>query len=291
MNSNNFSYPTSEAFNFGGMEKQDYKKAKVVVFPVPYDSTTYYKSGTKFGPQAVIDASRHMEVYDIESKKTLKDTDIFTLEPLDPSKNLPRETIVRVKEVIKNILEDKKVPLLLGGEHSLTTGSVLALKEMNYDFSVLQIDAHADLREDFQGTKYHHGCVMRRVRNINSSVVQVGIRSMSQEEAEYIENRKINNLFYYPDMDFEKILSNLKENVYLSFDLDALDPAIMPAVGTPVPGGLSWQESVELIKAVARKKKIIGADVMELCPIPGIIAPDFLAAKLIYKIINYILIK
>jgi len=287
MNSHNFSYPTSEAFNFGGMGKQDYKKAKVVIFPIPYDSTTYYKAGTKFGPQAIIEASRHMEVYDIELKRTVKETDIFTLDELEPSKNLPRETVMRVKDVVKKILEDKKIPFVLGGEHSLTTGPVLALKEMNCDFSVLQIDAHSDLRDDFQGTKYHHGCVMRRVRNINSSVVQVGIRSMSQEEAEYVEAKKINNIFYYPDFDIEKIVSCLKENVYITFDLDALDPSIMPAVGTPEPGGMTWQESMDLIRAVAKKKKIIGADVIELCPIPGMIAPDFLAAKLVYKIISH----
>jgi len=289
MNGNNFSYPTSEAFNFGGMEKQDYKKAKLVVFPVAYDSTTYYKSGTKFGPQAIIDASRHMELYDIESKRTVKETDIFTLDELDPSKNSPKETIIRVRDVIKKVLADKKIPFLLGGEHSLTTGPVSALKEMNYDFSVLQIDAHSDLRDDFQGTKYHHGCVMRRLRNLNVSAVQVGIRSMSQEEADYVQSKKINNIFYYPDFDIEKIVSCLKEQVYITFDLDALDPSIMPSVGTPEPGGLSWQESIDLIRAVAKKKQIIGADVVELCPIPGMIASDFLAAKLVYKMINYMI--
>jgi agmatinase len=289
MNSNNFSYPASEPFNFGGMELQDYKKAKVVIFPIPYDSTTYYKSGTKFGPQTIIDASRHMELYDIELKRSVKETDIFTLEELEPSKNLPRETIMRTKDVVKKLLQDKKIPFILGGEHSLTTGAVLAFKEMNCDFSVLQIDAHADLRDEFQGTKYHHGCVMRRVRKLNPSVVQVGIRSMSQEEAQYVQSRKINDIFYYPDLDIEKVVSNLKKNVYLTFDLDALNPSIMPSVGTPEPGGLSWQESLNLIEAVARKRKIIGLDLVELCPIPGLHAPDFLAAKLAYKIINYLI--
>lgn len=286
---NNFSYPIYESFNFGGLRKQNYKKAKVVILPVPYDSTTYYKSGTKEGPRAIIDASRHIELYDLETKKNLQETDIFTLEELEPSKNSPKETILRVKEVVEKILEDKKFPFILGGEHSISLGAVLAFKNKNYDFSVLQIDAHSDLRDEFQGTKYHHGCVMRRIRELNPSVIQVGIRSISLEEVEYIENKKINYIFYYPDLPKEKIISSLKKNVYLTFDLDALDPSIMPSVGTPEPEGLSWQETVDLIKEVSEKKRIIGVDLVELSPIPGFIAPDFLAAKLVYKIINYIL--
>jgi len=286
---NNFSYPTLEAFNFGGMTKQNYKSAKVVIFPVPYESTTYYRPGTKYGPQTIIDASRHMELYDITLKRSIKETDIFTLQELEPSKNLPKETVLRVKDVIEKILEDKKIPIMIGGEHSITVGAVSAFKEKNFDFSVLQIDAHADLRDDFEGTKYHHGCTMRRVRNLNSSVIQVGIRSISPEEAQYIEDRKVNNIFFYPDLLIEKIVSLLKENVYLTFDLDALDPSIMPSVGTPEPGGISWREVINLIENISRNRKIIGADVVELSPLPGMIAPDFLAAKLVYKIISYIL--
>lgn len=285
----NFSYPTCEAFNFGGMSKQDYQKARVVIFPVPYDATTYYESGTRNGPQAIIDASRHMELYDIELKKSVKETDIFTLAALEPSKDSPKGMITRVKGVVEKILADKKIPVTLGGEHSITIGVISAIKNKGYDFSVLHIDAHADLRDDFQGTKYHHGCVMRRVRNLNYSVVQVGIRSVSEEEAEYIESKKINNIFYYPDLPIDEIISALKENVYITFDLDALDPGIMPAVGTPEPAGLSWQEAVNLLKRVAQERKIIGADIVELCPIAGLIAPNFLAAKLVYKIISYIL--
>ncbi|MFC1630177.1 agmatinase [Patescibacteria group bacterium] len=286
---NNFSYKTSESFNFGGMDNQSYNKSKVVVFPVPYDSTTYYKSGTKDGPQAVIDASRHMELYDIDLKQSIKETDIFTLEALEPSKNLPKETIIRIRDVIERIIDDKKIPIMLGGEHSISTGAVLAFKNKGVNFSVLHIDAHSDLRDEFQGTKYHHGCVMRRVRNANSSVTQVGIRSMSQEEAEYVQAKKINNIFYYPNLPIDEIISSLKENVYVTFDLDSLDPSIMPSVGTPEPGGMTWQESLNLLQRVAKERKIIGADVVELCPIPGFLAPEFLAAKLVYKLINYII--
>jgi agmatinase len=289
---NKFSYPTSESFNFGGLTNQDYRKAKVVILPVPYEATTYYKSGTKFGPQTIIDASRHMELYDIELKKSIKETDIFTLNELEPSKEFPKETILRIKDVVEQILADQKIPFILGGEHSITTGAILAFKNQNRNnLSVLQIDAHSDLRDEFQDTKYHHACVMRRVRNLNPSVVQVGIRSMSPEEAEYIETRKINHIFYWPDFPIDKIVSDLKENVYLTFDLDALDPSIMPSVGTPEPGGMDWRAALDLLRAVAKERKIVGADVVELSPIPGEIAPDFLAAKLVYKIISYILNK
>ncbi len=283
------SYPTVEPFNFLGLDIQDYKSAKVVIFPVPYSSTTYWKSGTKEGPQAIIDASRHLELYDIETKKDTSKEGIFTLQPLEPSKNSPQETIGRIKEVMDRLLTDGKFPVMLGGEHSITLGAVQSLKEKFSDLSVLQIDAHADLRDEFQGTKYHHATVMRRIRELNLSTAQAGIRSISEEEIEYVRNKKIKNIFFAPKLPVTEIIRALKKNVYLTLDLDALDPSIMPSVGTPEPGGLGWQETLDLIKEVSKKRKIIGVDVVELDPIPGIVAPDFLAAKLVYKIVNYIL--
>lgn len=283
------SYLKLEPFNFGGMAEQNYTKAKVVILPVPYDSTTYYKPGAKEGPRAIIDASRHMEIYDIDSGKSIKDTDVFTLEELEPSKNSPKETLLRIEKVVVQILADRKIPLMLGGEHSITAGAVWALAKAKKDFSVLQIDAHSDLRDVFEGTKFHHACVMRRVREKVSSAVQAGIRSMCQEEAEYIEKKKIKNVFFAPKLPIREIVSSLKKNVYLTFDIDALDPSIMPSTGTPEPGGLGWHETLALLEAVAKEKNIIGADLVELAPIPGLIFPDFLAAKLVHKIISYIL--
>jgi len=272
-----------------GLDKQTYTTAKVVVFPVPYNSTTYWKSGTKDGPQAIIEASRHIELYDIETKKDVSKEGIFTLEPLEPSKNSPEETMLRIKNVVDKLLADNKFPLMLGGEHSVTLGAVQSFKEKFSDFSVLQIDAHPDLRDEFEGTKFHQGCVIRRVRELGVPVTQVGIRSVSEEDVQYMEKEGIETVFLAPDIPIDKIVSTLKDNVYLTFDLDGLDPSIMPSTGTPEPGGLSWYGVLELIKEVAKKKKIIGADVVELDPIPGISAPDFLAAKLVYKIINYII--
>lgn len=276
------SYPTLEPFNFLGLDEQDYEKAKVAVFPVPYNSTTYWKSGTKDGPQALIEASRHIELYDLETKRNLAEAGIFTLPFLEPSKNSPKETMERIEKVVAQILNDKKIPMMLGGEHSITYGAVSAFAKHNKDFSVLQLDAHTDLRDEFEGTKFHHACVMKRIRDLGITVTQVGIRSMSEGE-------NPENIFLAPEIPAEKIIATLKDNVYLTFDLDALDPSIMPSTGTPEPGGLGWYEVLNLIKEVASKKKIIGADVVELDPIPGFSAPDFLAAKLVYKIINYIL--
>lgn len=283
-----FKYPSLEPFNFLGLEGQNYNKARVVVFPVPYSSTTYWKSGTKDGPRAIIEASRHLELYDHETKRDLAKIGIFTLDELEPSKASPEETIARIKKVVAHIIKDKKFPIMLGGEHSITNGGVQAFYDKyGKDFSVLQIDAHTDSRYEFEGTKWHHACVMRRTRELGVQVTQVGIRSSSEEEQEYFKKEKINTIFYAPDILIGKIVSTLKKRVYITFDLDALDTSIMPSTGTPEPGGIGWYDVLALLKAVGRKRKIIGADVVELCPIPGLHAPDFLAAKLVYKLIQY----
>jgi len=284
----NFSFPALEPFNFLGLSGQSYKKAKTVILPVPYSSTTTWKTGTNNGPQAIIEASRHLELYDIEAKKDFSKKGIFTLDLLEPSKNSPKETILRIKKIVDKILRNKKIPFILGGEHSITLGAVMSFKDKFSDLSVLQFDAHADLRGEYEGTKYSHACVMRRIRDLKIPVTQVGIRSVSEEESKYIGKIKNSNIFYAPDLPIDEIVNSLKKNVYLSFDLDIFDPSIMPSTGTPEPGGLGWYEVLGLIKEVSKKRKIVGADMVELDPIPGFSAPDFLAAKLAYKIIGYV---
>ena len=278
----NFNYPTTEPFNFLGLDEQNYQKSRIAVFPVPYSSTTYWKSGTKDGPQAIIDASRHIEFYDVEMKKDPSKSGIFTLPFLEPSKNSPEETMARIKNVTDKLLRDGKFVMMLGGEHSVTLGAVQAFNNKFSNFSVLQFDAHTDLREEFEGTKHHHACVMKRIKDLGISITQVGIRSVS-------EGAEADNVFLAPGLPVDKIISSLKDKVYLTFDLDALDPSIMPSTGTPEPGGLGWYEVLNLIKKISEKKEIIGADVVELDPMPGFHAPDFLAAKLVYKIISYII--
>jgi len=281
-------YSKSEPFNFGGLEIQDYSKSKVVIFPIPYEGTTYYGVGTKEGPRAIIEASRHMELYDIALKKNISEIGIFTLPEMSCSKNSFQEVFLQIKKAISQLLNDKKFVVMLGGEHLVTPGAVAAFKEKYKDLSVLQIDAHTDLRDNFEGTKYHHACAMKRVRDLGVPVTAVGIRSQDQDEAEYIKKEKIKTVFYAPEIPVKKIISSLSKNVYLTFDVDGLDPSIMPSTGTPEPGGLGWYEVLNLINQVAKEKNIVGVDIVELSPLPGIISPDFLIAKLIYKIISYI---
>jgi len=284
-------YPAAELFNFGGLEEQDYAKSRVVIFPVPYEATTSYMTGTKFGPATIIDASRHMELFDIELKKDISNIGIFTLPALSCSKNSPQEAYLQIKKIIEQFLADKKFVVMLGGEHSITPGAVAAFRERYKDLSVLQIDAHTDLRDEFEGTKFSHASSMKRVGDLGVSVTAVGIRSQEEAEAEYIKKEKIKNIFYAPEIPLKKIISSLSKNVYLTIDVDGFDPSIMPSTGTPEPGGLGWYEVLDLIKQVAKAKRIVGADIVELSPLPGIVFPDFLAAKLAYKIIGYSLLQ
>lgn len=281
-------------FNFGAIHRQDFKKAKIVIMPVPYEGTASFHSGTREGPYAIISNSRYLdELLDSQGEELigLKSTDIFTLDELELSQNSPKEVPEGVRQAIENeILRYDKIPLLLGGEHSITLGGVMALRKKYQNLSVLQLDAHADLMNEYEdGNRYSHACVMRRIRESGVSVAQVGIRNINKEIKEYFKGKKITDIYFAPKIPPTSILQGLSKNVYLTVDLDVFDPSIMPSVGTPEPGGLGWYEVLDLIEKVAKKKNIVGADVVELCPIPGLSAPDFLAAKLVYKIISYIL--
>jgi len=284
----NFTYPQTEPFNFLGLDEQNYQKATVAILPVPYDSTTYWKSGTKDGPRAIIEASRHLELWDQELKQDISKVGIYTLPELAISKNSPKETLDIIEKVVSKILKNQKFPFMFGGEHSITFGAVWAASKKIKNLSVLHLDAHTDLRLTFEGTKYHHACYMRRiVEDLKLSATHVGIRSMSEEEVQFLKTSQKNHVFYAPDMPIDQIIETLSPTVYITIDLDALDTSIMPAVGTPEPGGMGWYEMLELLKAVTQKRTIIGADIVELDPIPGMNAPDFLAAKLAYKLIGY----
>lgn len=271
---------------FTGYPNPSFNKAKVVILPVPYEGTVFYRHGTSGGPKAIIDASCNMETYDIELKKDFIKLGIYTFDEVNPESASPEKMINSLEKIFDKILKFKKWPLMLGGEHSITQSAVRALKKKYKDLTVLQLDAHADLRDEWEGTQYSHACVMRRCREI-ANVVQVGIRSMSEEEAKYLEKNKINSVFYSPELDAKKVLKHLSKNVYLTIDLDVLNPALMPAVGSPEPGGLIWYPFMNFLKEIMSKVKIVGADVVELAPLPGNIAPDFMAAVIAYKIIGY----
>jgi agmatinase len=282
--------------NFGGLpdEHSQYATSRAVIFPVPLERTTSYKHGTRNGPAAILAASRNMELYDEELElEPYKEIGIHTLPAIDTADGTLDEVISEIFTAQLGLLEDEKFTVALGGEHSLTPPLVSATAKKYKNLSVLQIDAHADLRDEYQGNPASHACAMRRVVEI-CPAVQVGIRSLSVEEAQAIP-RLHTSIYWAKDIAraplkswIAKVLADLSPNVYLTIDLDGFDPAIVPATGTPEPGGLDWMQVTSLVRAVADHKKIVGMDVVELLPQPGDHASDFLAAKLVYKCLGYI---
>ena len=279
--------------NFAGISPpySDWENSRVVVLPVPYDSTTDWRSGARDGPRAIIDASRYLELYDLELKREIYRVGIHTLPEIQPDMTSPENMTQRVYTVARELLDKNKTLLMLGGEHSLTLGMVKAYRERHQALSVLQLDAHADLRDSYLGTRFSHATVMRRVCEL-CPIVPVGIRSLSEEEHRFIDEAGIkpvyaNGLILARDS-INHIIATLSNEVYITIDLDVLDPSIMSAVGTPEPGGIGWYELLNLLREVARSKRIVGFDLVELCPDEGPRSCAFLAAKLAYKLIGYI---
>jgi agmatinase len=274
-------------------ELSRYDAARAVVIPVPYEGTTTYVSGTRFGPSAIVQASRNMETFDLDLEKEVCEVGISTLEELAPVCSSPADMIRAVKDIVGKVIDDDKFPLVLGGEHSITAGAVEAFAERRDDFSVIQFDAHLDLRESYQGTPFSHACVMRRIHEMEVTFVQVGIRSACREEFEFARSEAIP--FFSPGEIRENpkylkdAIQELKEHVYITFDVDGLDSSVIPSTGTPEPGGLFWAEAIRILADIAGLKTIIGADVVELSPVGGNVAPDFAAAKLAYKLIGFAL--
>ena len=271
-------------------DESAFERAQVVILPIPYEQTTTYGTGTKEGPQALIDASRHMELYDEELAYEVYRVGIHTLRELETIASGPKAMMDRITEVTGELLDRGKFVVGLGGEHTVSFGLVRAFAQRFPGLSVLQFDAHADLRDTYQGTPYNHASVLRRISELVPAV-QVGIRSMSREEAEWVQQRGA-RLFYAPEVLGSPTIATticeaLTERVYITVCLDALDPSIMPAVGTPEPGGLGWYDVLRIVRRVAETRHIVGFDVVELFPIPGNFAPDFLAAKLVYKVLGY----
>ena len=282
--------------NFGGIPEPEsqYEKARAVIFPVPLERTTTYERGTRNGPAAILAASRNMELYDEELElETYKRVGIATLAPIDTTDGTLDEVTSEIFAAQCALLDDGKFPIALGGEHSLTPPLVSATARKYRDLSVLQIDAHADLRNEYQGNRASHACAMRRVVE-SCPAVQVGIRSLSAEEAQAIPSLPT-KIYWAADIVrspltnwVAKVAADLSPHVYLTIDLDGFDPSLVPATGTPEPGGLDWHQVTSLVRAVAKHKQIVGMDVVELLPQPGDHASDFLAAKLVYKCLGYI---
>src|SRR5262245_4099442 len=283
-------WPTGLPHNFGGLEDEfaSLSAARAVVLPVPYDATTTYQGGTRLGPAAILAASRNMELYDEEVGAVYR-SGIHTLPELEPAAEGPEAMVARVEQAVGWILDQGKLPAMLGGEHSITAGAVRAAAKRQRGLSVLQIDAHGDMRDEYLGTPHSHACVMRRVRELVPAA-SVGIRSLSEEEASYLAEhpQPIWSVRQFRALGrrWEPILASLTDHVFVTFDLDGLDPSFLPATGTPAPGGLDWSEVVDLLRAVSERARIVGFDVVELSPLPGHVASDFLAARLVYRLIG-----
>ncbi len=276
-------------YNLFGLEEQNYKKAKVVAIPVPYDSTTTYRSGTREGPHAIIEASRNIELYSEELGADISKIGIYTTEEIAPDISSPENMVKRIEGEIRPILDDRKMPLLIGGEHTISLGSLRPISESSKKISFLHFDAHADSRDSLNGSRFCHACVVARAGEL-CSTYSVGVRSIDEQSAK----RYGKNILYMNDIHEMKtidiirsIIEKTHDSIYLSIDLDVLDPSEMPSVGTPEPDGLNFYELKEIIKGVTRKKNIIGMDFVELNPIPGLMAPNYLAAKLVYLTLGF----
>ncbi|MCX7816898.1 MAG: agmatinase [Syntrophales bacterium] len=282
--------------NFGDLEEiwTDYESARFVVLPVPYDLTASYLPGSRRGPAAIIDASSHLELYDEELDMETYQKGIHTLPFLEIQVGDPQCVVDAVRNRVTKIISDGKIPVVLGGEHTVTLGAVLAAHDCWREITVLYLDAHADMRDVYQGSKFSHACVARRISEI-CPLVQIGVRSLSFEEKNYIMEKGLTCLttreILNGSLDLDKLIGNLGETVYITVDVDVLDSGIMPATGTPEPGGISWMQLLDIVKCVCRTCRVIGFDIVELCPVPGLVAPDFLVAKTTYRIMGYLSLK
>ncbi len=264
----------------------------VVVIPAPYDRTACYQPGSRRGPDAILTASANMEFYDEVLGFDPSRVGIATLAPLEVSADGPRLMCDRVRDVVAAVLAEKRLPLVLGGEHSVTIGAIEAVAAVHPSVSILHLDAHADLRDEYEGSRYSHACVMRRARE-RCKAVSLGIRSVSEAEASWAREtgtaltsvRECRERGW----DLDALCGDLGDEVYVTLDVDALDPSIMPATGTPEPGGFVWDEIDALLAWVAERRRVVGFDIVELMPIPGFVAPDYLVARLAYRMIGRVL--
>lgn len=274
--------------NFGGDEVvYDYSDSGIIIVPVPYDETSTWMRGADKGPDAILEASVNLEFYDVETSSEAHLTGINTIEPV-LEKETPEKLINAVYDKTLSLLSDKKFPVIIGGNHTVTIGAIKAFSEYFENLSVLQLDAHADLRQEYEGSKFNHACAMARAREF-APIVQVGIRSMSLGELPYTDSERIfySHELYYNKNLYGKAIEKLSENVYITIDLDVFDPSIMPSTGTPEPGGPEYLELLHFLRDVIRKKNVVGFDVVELCPSPTNKTPDFVAAKIIYQLLSY----
>ena len=274
-------------------EDHVYESARFVVIPVPYDGTTSFRTGSRYGPAAIIDASRHLEDFDVELGCDPSASGIYTLPEITPDASGPAQVVDQVFNAVADALASEKTPVVIGGEHTIAVGAVRACAETYEDLTVLFLDAHADLRDSYMGTRWGHASVARRISEI-CPIVEVGVRSISEEEFEFAQGEPGVAVKFWPPDESEQdlwkaICGKLSSHVYVSIDLDAIDPSIMSAVGTPEPGGMTWWDVVRLLRAVSHNSRIVGFDIAELSPEEGPVACSSTAARLAYKVMGYTL--
>lgn len=271
-------------------EQPDPQKSLFHILPVPYEKTVSYGGGTAKGPSSILKASWQLEEWDDGSKPS--DAGIFTAAEVDCSEK-PEEVIKSIAKSTQNILEQGAIPIILGGEHTVTYGVIQGLIDAGVtDFGVVQIDAHADLRDAYEGDPLSHASVMKRIVDLGIPLLQLGIRALCEEE---IETRKTHNVHYYDGRDLVpnnitsiEIPENFPKNVFFTLDIDGMDPSVFPSTGTPVPGGLGWYQTISIFESLAKQRNIIGFDVVEFAPIEGFHAYDFAAALLTHKLMGII---
>lgn len=288
--------------NFLAIDKEfsDFENSKIVIAPIPFEATTSYGKGTKNGPNSILRASAYVEFFDDETEKELCfEKRITTISPLNTDELDPKQTIDNIYSLTKEILNKDKFIVFLGGEHTISFPIIKAFYEHQNNISILHFDAHSDLRETYDNTPFSHACFVARVLEFfpkPSDIIQVGIRAQSKEEFDLIKKRKINTFYAHKirNGDYgsnwqKNVVDKLKENIYVTFDVDYFDPSLIPATGTPEPNGFYYNETVDVFREIHRQgKKIIGFDVVELSPIPNLYHCELTIARFIYKILNLI---
>ncbi|MDR9418414.1 agmatinase [Gracilimonas sp.] len=274
---------------YAGIEGEHnlYDNAAILLQSIPYDGTSTWGKGADEGFGAFLDATQNMEIYDIETDSEVYKKGVHIIEPILEDES-PEAMFEAVYKNTKELLKTNKFLTFFGGEHSISIGIIKAFYEAHPDITILQIDAHTDLRPEYHGSPYNHACAVYDASQ-NANLIQVGIRSMDSGELDYLDRDKC---FFAEDMYghtnwMKESISKMTDNVYITFDLDAFDPSIMPATGTTEPGGLLWNSTIQYLKNVFQQKNVLGFDIVELAPIDGLTAPQFLAAKLYYKMLSY----
>ena len=268
-------------------EEMRYEGAEIAILPVPYDGTSTWIKGADRGPEALLDASYNLEFYDIETATEVYRRGIATLEPVVEASS-PEAMADEVERRMTAILDDGKFPVLIGGEHSVSIGAFRAMARRYPNLTILQLDAHSDMRDEYEGSPCNHACVMARAKELTPNITQVGIRSTAREELHNIDPKRTFHAYRIAEDSewVERVSAQLGEEVYITIDLDVFDPSVLPSTGTPEPGGLHYREVMGLLRRVIREHRVVGLDVVELCPNSAAKASDFLAAKLIYQFLS-----